>query len=127
MPVSSTSLSIRRSSPRSSARAASSAGTCPSPPILRAWSRPAPLARPLLPPLPSPGRERRRQVPLSAIPPRMVQAVLAIEDRRFYDHPGVDLIRTIGAVWTNLFGKRRYLEGGSTITQQLVKNTFLTQ
>jgi penicillin-binding protein 1B len=85
------------------------------------------LDAPLITALITSGREKRRDVPLSAIPPRMVQAVLAIEDRRFYDHPGVDLIRTIGAVWTNLFGKRRYLEGGSTITQQLVKNTFLTQ
>ena len=56
----------------------------------------------------------------------MVQAVLAIEDRRFYDHPGVDIIRTIGAVITNLRGDRQYLVGGSTITQQLVKNFFLT-
>jgi len=56
----------------------------------------------------------------------MVQAVLAIEDRRFYDHPGVDLIRTIGAVITNLRGEKKYLVGGSTITQQLVKNFFLT-
>src|SRR4051794_28322683 len=38
------------------------------------------------------GREKRRDVPLSAIAPRMVQAVVAIEDRRFYDHPGVDVI-----------------------------------
>ena len=56
----------------------------------------------------------------------MVQAVLAIEDRRFYDHPGVDVIRTIGAIVTNLRGEKKYLVGGSTITQQLVKNFFLT-
>jgi membrane peptidoglycan carboxypeptidase len=49
---------------------------------------------------------KRRQVPLSAIPARMVQAVLAIEDRRFYDHPGVDVIRTIGAIVTNLRARR---------------------
>ena len=60
------------------------------------------------------------------IPSRMVQAVLAIEDRRFYDHPGVDIIRTIGAVITNLRGEKKYLVGGSTLTQQLVKNFFLT-
>ena len=65
-------------------------------------------------------------MPLSAIAPRMIQAVVAIEDRRFYDHPGVDLIGTTRAVFTNLFGTRHYLSGGSTITQQLVRNTFLT-
>jgi penicillin-binding protein 1B len=56
----------------------------------------------------------------------MIQAVLAIEDRRFYDHPGVDVIRAIAATLTNMRGDRPYLVGGSTITQQLVKNLFLT-
>ncbi|MBK5295668.1 MAG: PBP1A family penicillin-binding protein [Vicinamibacteria bacterium] len=84
------------------------------------------LDPPLLTALISTGREKRRRVALSAIAPRMVQAVLAIEDRRFYDHPGVDVIRTIGAVITNVRGDRPYLVGGSTITQQLVKNFFLT-
>ncbi len=50
----------------------------------------------------------------------------SIEDRRFYEHPGVDPIRAVGAIVTNLRGDRPYLVGGSTITQQLVKNTFLT-
>ena len=71
-------------------------------------------------------REKRRPVALSALPPHVVQTVLAIEDRRFYDHRGVDLIRVVGALFTNLFGNRRYLEGGSTITQQLARNFFLT-
>ena len=71
-------------------------------------------------------REKRRPVALTVIPGRMTQAVLAIEDRRFYDHPGVDIIRSIGAVVTNLRGDTPYLVGGSTITQQLVKNFFLT-
>jgi penicillin-binding protein 1B len=71
-------------------------------------------------------REKRRPVALSALPPHVVQAVLAIEDRRFYEHPGVDPIRMVGALLTNLFGNRRYLEGGSTITQQLARNFFLT-
>ena len=84
------------------------------------------LEPPLLTALISTGREKRRQVPLNVIPSRMVQAVLAIEDRRFYDHPGVDVIRTIGAIVTNLRGEKKYLVGGSTITQQLVKNFFLT-
>jgi penicillin-binding protein 1B len=72
------------------------------------------------------GREKRRDVPLAAIPPRMIQAVIAIEDRRFYDHSGVDWIGTTRAVLSNLFGSKKYLSGGSTITQQLVRNTFLT-
>jgi penicillin-binding protein 1B len=82
----------------------------------------APLVTALIPE----GREKRRDVPLGAIPQRMAQAVIAIEDRRFYDHPGVDPIGTTRAVLTNIFGSRKYLSGGSTITQQLVRNTFLS-
>jgi penicillin-binding protein 1B len=84
------------------------------------------LEPPLLTALISSGRQKRRRVALTVIPQRMIQAVLAIEDRRFYDHPGVDVIRTAGAVVTNVRGDRPYLVGGSTITQQLVKNFFLT-
>jgi len=84
------------------------------------------LDAPLLTALISEGREKRRDVPLASIAPRMVQAVVAIEDRRFYDHSGVDVIGTTRAVLTNIFGSKRYLGGGSTITQQLVRNTFLT-
>ncbi len=82
----------------------------------------APLITALIPE----GREKRRDVPLAAIPQRMAQAVIAIEDRRFYDHPGIDPIGTTRAVLTNIFGSRKYLSGGSTITQQLVRNTFLS-
>ena len=74
----------------------------------------------------SEAREKRRDVPLQAIPKQMIQAVLAIEDRRFYDHPGVDPIGIAGAVFRNVFGNKAYLASGSTVTQQLVKNTFLT-
>ena len=81
---------------------------------------------PLLTALVSEGREKRRDVPISTIPPRMIQAVVAIEDRRFYDHPGVDIIGTTRAVFTNIFGSKKYLGGGSTLTQQLVRNTFLS-
>jgi len=80
---------------------------------------------PLLTALISEGREKRRDVPITAIPPQMTRAVIAIEDRRFYEHPGVDVIGTTRAVFTNLFGKKQYLSGGSTLTQQLVRNTFL--
>ncbi len=84
------------------------------------------LEAPLLTGMAAGGRGRQRQVPLERLPPHVVQAVLAIEDRRFYAHPGVDLIRTAGAVVTNVRGDRPYLVGGSTLTQQLVKNSFLT-
>ena len=74
-----------------------------------------------------PARVKRRQVPMSALPSRMVQAVIAIEDRRYYSHPGIDPIRMVGALFTNVFGNRPYLEGASTITQQLARNFFLTE
>jgi penicillin-binding protein 1B len=70
--------------------------------------------------------EKRRYVPLASIPKHMVEAVIAIEDRRFFEHPGVDPIRAVGAIVTNLRGDKPYLVGGSTLTQQIVKNTFLT-
>ncbi len=72
------------------------------------------------------GREKRRRISLTLIPKHLVQAVLAIEDRRFYDHPGIDPVRIVGAIVTNIKGDKPYLVGGSTLTQQLVKNFFLT-
>jgi len=72
-------------------------------------------------------REKKRPVALSVIPQRMIQAVLAIEDRRFYEHPGVDPIGMMGATFSYMTGRRTYLAGGSTITQQLVRNVFLPQ
>ncbi|MEP7119214.1 MAG: transglycosylase domain-containing protein, partial [Acidobacteriota bacterium] len=85
------------------------------------------LDPPLLSALANPTRERRRRVPLAAIPAHVQQAVLAIEDRRFYSHPGIDPIRMVGALVTNLRGSRSYLVGASTITQQLARNFFLTE
>jgi len=70
-------------------------------------------------------REKRRPVALSAMNQRMVQAVLAIEDHRFYEHPGVDPIGVLGAMKSYVTGRRTYLAGGGTITQQLVRNVFL--
>jgi penicillin-binding protein 1B len=84
------------------------------------------LESPLLTTLIKATRQKRRQVPLSAIPTRVVQAVLAIEDRRFYSHPGIDPIGIVGAAITNVFGDKPYLSGASTLTQQIVKNFFLT-
>lgn len=84
------------------------------------------LEPPLLTALITTTREKRRRVSLALIPKHMVQAILAIEDRRFYDHPGIDPIRIVGAIITNIRGTKPYLVGASTITQQLVKNFFLT-
>ena len=71
-------------------------------------------------------REKRRAVALEAIPPRVVEAFLSIEDRRYYYHPGVDPIRLVGAVLEGIFTSRR-ISATSTITQQLVRNVFLPQ
>jgi penicillin-binding protein 1B len=84
------------------------------------------LDPPLITALVPAGREKRRDVPLAAIPKHMVEAVLAIEDRRFYEHPGVDPIAIAAAAGNALLG-RSSMRGASTLTQQLVKNTFLTQ
>ena len=83
------------------------------------------LDAPVLSALASGEREKRRQMALSAIPPRMVQAVLSIEDKRFYEHPGIDPIGMAGAVLSYVTGRRAQLAGASTITQQLVRNVFL--
>jgi penicillin-binding protein 1B len=83
------------------------------------------LDTPVLTSLVSGDREKRRPVALSAIPPHVIQAVLSIEDRRFYEHPGVDPIGIVGALLSNLRGKRAYTAGASTITQQVVRNIFL--
>src|SRR5688572_10018227 len=85
------------------------------------------LEAPLITALASGAREKRRHVPLTAIPARMIQAVLAIEDRRFYEHPGLDPIGIAGAALSNFRGDKQYLSGGSTITQQFLKNTMLTR
>ncbi|WP_429911855.1 transglycosylase domain-containing protein [Glycocaulis sp.] len=60
-----------------------------------------------------------------ALPHHLVDAVLAVEDRRFYHHFGIDLIGTTRAALANLRAGR-VVQGGSTITQQLAKNLFLT-
>ena len=71
-------------------------------------------------------RRRRRTVPLAEMPDDVVRAVLAAEDHRFFDHPGIDAVRIAGAAVTNLTGNRSYLVGASTLTQQLIKNTLLS-
>ena len=59
------------------------------------------------------------------LPPNLVKAVIAIEDRRFYQHGGIDLRGMFRAGWRDLLG-RRVAEGGSTITQQLARLTYLS-
>jgi len=71
-------------------------------------------------------RENRVTVSLDRIPLQVRQAVLAIEDARFYQHRGVDLIGISRAMWHNI-RSGEIVEGGSTITQQLARQLFLTQ
>jgi penicillin-binding protein 1B len=68
----------------------------------------------------------RRLVRLGDLPRHLVDAVLVVEDRRFHEHHGLDLRRLAGALVANLRA-RRLRQGGSTVTQQLVKNVFLSQ
>jgi penicillin-binding protein 1B len=68
---------------------------------------------------------KRTALSYDEIPPVLVHAILAIEDRRFFDHPGVDLSGLARALLRNA-GDERLGQGGSTITQQLVKNTYLS-
>lgn len=70
-------------------------------------------------------REHRTTVALTDVSPHIIRAVLAVEDERFYTHGGIDVWRIAGAALANL--KRGELaQGGSTITQQLARKTFLT-
>lgn len=62
---------------------------------------------------------------LQDMPPHLIQAVIATEDRRFFNHFGVDLLGLARAAFVN-FRAGRTIQGGSTITQQLAKNLFLT-
>ena len=68
---------------------------------------------------------KREVLSYGEIPPVMVRAILAIEDRRFFEHSGVDLGGVARALLRNA-GDERLGQGGSTITQQLVKNTYLS-
>ena len=70
------------------------------------------------------GSENRVMVQLDAIPKVLRNAFIAVEDARFYSHTGVDLKRIVGAFVSNLTSSGT--QGGSTITQQLIKNTLLS-
>ncbi len=68
---------------------------------------------------------KRNTLSYRDIPPVLVQAILAVEDQRFFEHPGLDVFGIARAVLRNA-GDERIGQGGSTITQQLVKNTYLS-
>ena len=69
--------------------------------------------------------EQRTPVALDALPKQLVQAVLAVEDQRFFSHHGLDFKRIGGALVANL-KSGSISQGGSTVTQQLAKNLFLS-
>jgi len=71
-------------------------------------------------------RAKRRLLTYDEIPPNLVHAVIAIEDRRFFEHGGIDYVRIIGAFRNDLLHLHRYEEGASTLTQQLARGFFLT-
>ena len=69
--------------------------------------------------------ERRVLTPLRDVPRHLIDAVIAVEDARFYEHPGLDVWGILRAAWTN-FKRGGKIEGASTITQQLARSLFLT-
>ena len=75
-------------------------------------------------------RERRIFVPINTIPKRIIGAFLSAEDRRFYDHGGIDLQGVMRAVFaaveSKIHGSNKRAQGASTITQQVAKNFLLT-
>lgn len=71
-------------------------------------------------------KEQRIEVPLDRVSPALVKAILAVEDQRFFDHRGVDVVRVFAAIWANLRDGWA-AQGGSTITQQLARQAFLSR
>ena len=71
-------------------------------------------------------RTKRRLIAYDEIPPNLVQAVLAIEDRRFFEHSGVNYVSMIGWGWHDIIGDRKHRGGASTVTMQLAKLVFLS-
>lgn len=69
--------------------------------------------------------ERRILTPLTDMPQDLINAVIAVEDARFFEHPGLDVIGILRAAWTNLRRGGKF-EGASTITQQLTRSLFLS-
>ena len=73
-----------------------------------------------------PAERNRQPVPLSRMSPWMPKATVAIEDRRFYQHGGIDVEGIARALWKNV-NAGEVVEGGSTITQQLVRNLYISR
>jgi penicillin-binding protein 1B len=71
-------------------------------------------------------RGKRRVVTYDELPRNLVMAVVAIEDRRFFEHSGVDYWRMMGALRNDLMRKHTYMEGGSTLTMQAARGFFLS-
>lgn len=69
--------------------------------------------------------EDRILVKLDQVPPLLVRSLVAVEDKRFYKHHGISMIGIARAVYTNIV-RKKLSQGGSTLTQQLVKNFYLT-
>jgi len=71
------------------------------------------------------GEERRSFISIAEVPQQLKNAVIAAEDERFYEHPGIDYVGVLRAAWANLIaGGRR--QGASTITMQVARNFFLS-
>jgi 1A family penicillin-binding protein len=71
-------------------------------------------------------KEQRIEVPLDRMSPNLIRAVISVEDQRFHEHSGVDAVRVAAAALRN-FETGRRAEGGSTITQQLARQSFLSR
>ena len=71
-------------------------------------------------------KEQRIEVPLGQMSPHLLAATLAVEDQRFYEHRGFDFRRIVGAALANV-RSGRVVQGASTITQQLARQSFLTR
>ncbi|HEX5355697.1 MAG TPA: transglycosylase domain-containing protein, partial [Aquabacterium sp.] len=71
------------------------------------------------------GNEKRQYLPFDQIPKLMRDSLLAVEDARFYEHPGIDMIGVLRAIVANLTHRRT--QGASTITQQVARTFFLTR
>ncbi len=72
------------------------------------------------------GELRRNPIPLNQVPPILIKAILATEDQRFYEHPGVDLYGLLRAV-NQMISTGTKGQGGSTITMQVARNFYLTR
>ncbi len=83
------------------------------------------LEPPLLATFYGPQQEERRPIQLQEVPETLVQSVLAVEDDSFFSHSGLSISGILRAAWVNVTGGK-VSQGGSTLTQQLVKNLFLT-